>query len=495
MKKDKQKKIVDQLLADRNKPVLKELMRKSFYWFFYIGFHEDMKYKIAPFQKEIFSLVSDQSIETLVIMAARGLGKTTIITQFFPLYAIFGSMQKKYVLICSQTMDQSQQILKNIKDLLENNYMIRSIFGKFNEEFPQGEWNSQSIVLPKYGARITVSSVGKGKRGLLHGSSRVDLVLLDDIEDSDSTRSLKTRNKTYQWITREIMPLGDRKTKYIFVGNFLHRDSALMRIINGISPGDKVRVFKKYPIVKEDGTPMWPGKYPTLQDVENEHKRINDEVAWQLEYMLKDFVVRGKIINKEDIHYYDSIPSSSGSDGNFVFVASAVDPAVTVNDHSDYTAIVSADVFGNRASLKIYIRPEMINKKVYFAEAKEIMMAIAESRINMRKQYLVIENLAFQDIFRQEIEDRKEKENIHNLNVRGFSSRVAKENRLFSIAYAIRNGTILFPRNMPAEFVSQLLDPETEEHDDLTDAFAMLCLEIISIDKEYKEPRIRFLGD
>ena len=38
------------------------------------------------------------------------------------------------------------------------------------------------------------------------------------------------RDKIFQWLTGEIMPIGDTYTKKIFIGNLLHEDCLLMRL-------------------------------------------------------------------------------------------------------------------------------------------------------------------------------------------------------------------------------------------------------------------------
>ncbi len=92
-----------------------ELAKKDLYWFFHLYFGHYIEFETADFQREIFQKVADNSIEHLVIVAFRGSGKSTIVSMAFPLWAMIGAMQKKYIVIVSQTQQQAQQHLRNFR--------------------------------------------------------------------------------------------------------------------------------------------------------------------------------------------------------------------------------------------------------------------------------------------------------------------------------------------------------------------------------------------
>jgi hypothetical protein len=121
--------------------------------------------------------------------------------------------------------------LANIKRELETNELLKADIGPFEEI--SDEWGSNSIVIPKYGARITVASTEQSIRGLRHGEYRPDLVICDDVEDLNSVKTKEGRDKTFNWLVGEVLPIGDQDTKMVLVGNLLHEDSLLMRLSNG----------------------------------------------------------------------------------------------------------------------------------------------------------------------------------------------------------------------------------------------------------------------
>ena len=90
-------------------------------------------------------------------------------------------------------------------------------------------------------SRALVDSVVAGRRRGGHGTEEdplagfdiapsVPVVISDDVEDTNSVKTREGRNKTYEWFTSEILPIGSQKTKFVTIGNLLHEDSLLMRV-------------------------------------------------------------------------------------------------------------------------------------------------------------------------------------------------------------------------------------------------------------------------
>lgn len=245
-------KLIPQELTDtmiRDRKVRTAITKRSHWYFFHFYFAHYVKYATALFQAEIFDLTENEAAGNFFVVAFRGSGKSTIITTSYPLWAILGEQQKKFVLILCQTQSQAKQHMMNLRRELENNALLKSDLGPFREE--SDEWGSSSLVFSKLGARITAASSEQSIRGLRHNQHRPDLIIGDDVEDLASTKTREGRNKTYQWLTGEVIPTGDRTTRLVIVGNLLHEDSLLMRIKENIERQKIKGVFKEYPLVRE----------------------------------------------------------------------------------------------------------------------------------------------------------------------------------------------------------------------------------------------------
>lgn len=470
--------VVERMIKDRN--VRTAVTRQSHFMFFHFYFAHYVKYETAPFQKEIFHITEREDIKNFVCCAFRGSGKSTVITMSYPLWAILGGQQKKFVLILCQTKAQAKQHMINLKRELETNQLLRNDLGPFQED-SNDEWGSSSLVFSKTGARITAASSEQSIRGLRHNQYRPDLIIGDDVEDLASAKTREGREKTYQWLTGEVIPAGDRDTRLIIIGNLLHEDSLLMKLRRDLEEGKIEGVFKEYPLVDEKNNILWKGKYLDLDDIEREHKKVGNEIAWQREYLLRIIPTEDQVIHREWIQYYNEIPHKD----KHRQVVVGVDLAISLRDTADYTAIVSAVFCGWEDKFRVYILPNSINKRMHFPQTiqqiKDTHDALGKT---FQNPHVLIEDVAFQ---------RATIEQLANDGYRTEGVKVGsdKHSRLMTISALVQNGTILFPKKGAEELIQQIIGFGVERHDDLVDAFSIIGHHAIKENKGM--PRIWFI--
>lgn len=354
--------IFDSMMKDRK--VRTEITKESHWYFFHFYFAHYITYPTADFHEGIIKLTENEKLMNLFIVAFRGSGKSTIITTSYPLWAILGKQQKKFILILGQTKIQAKQHMMNMKRELESNDLLKKDLGPFQEE--SDEWGSTSLVFTKYKARITAASTEQSIRGLRHNQHRPDLIIGDDIEDLNSVKTCEGREKTYNWLMGEVIPCGDKSTRLIIVGNLLHEDSLLMRIRESIRYKRMYGLFRSIPLLNDKNEIAWPGKYPTIKDINEEKLRTGNNHAWQREYMLRILPTDDQVIHREWIHYYDELPPLEYT--KYLYTWAGVDLAISEKSTADYTAIVSAQVHGRKENRKIYILPYPINRRILFPD-------------------------------------------------------------------------------------------------------------------------------
>lgn len=462
----------------RNGHIRRKVTTQSHLFFFHVYFGHYITYETADFQKEMFALTEDEAHKTMVIVAFRGSAKSTIMNLSYPLWAILGKQQKKYVLLAGQTQHQARQHLKNLKEELDHNELLRKDLGPFTEQ--EDEWNSYSLVLKKYGARISAISTDQAIRGLRHGAHRPDLIICDDIEDLSSVKTRENRDKTYDWLTGEVIPAGDRNTRLIVIGNLLHEDSLLMRMKDKIEQNELDGVFKAYHLMDENKVSLWPGKYPSQKDIENERKKIGNEIAWQREYMLVIIADEGKVIQPEWIQYYDELPPKEGGERKFKYAATGIDLAISQKASADYTAMVSGKIYGGRDNRKIYILPHPVNARLDFPETVKTAQNLSTSLGNGGRTKLFIEDVGYQKALIQDLE--REGFPAKGVKVHGHD----KRERLSLVSHMIKSGEVLFPRKGAEHLIQQLTGFGVEKHDDLSDALAILLMQLMEEPPEAK---------
>ena len=451
----------EKILTDR--VLRRSITRESHYWFFHCYFSHYVEYPTAPFQREIFGITEDNALKLAVITAFRGSAKSTIVSLSYPLWAILGRQQKKFVLLLGQTQAQARQHLKNLKEEIERNTLLRADLGPFEER--EDEWHSFSIVLPALGARITAASTETSVRGLRHGPHRPDLIICDDIEDLQSVKTRESRDKTYHWITGEVIPAGSPRTKVICIGNLLHEDCLLKRLQEHIENNSISGVYKEFPLLNDKNECLWEGKYPTGQSIEEERKRMGSEAAWQREFQLHIISDAGRVIHPQWIKYYDELPSEDN--GWHLYNGIGIDLAISQSSSADYTAMVAAKLYRDDKDLKIYVLPNPINSRLTAMETLDQARNLADS---LGSAHLFVEEVGYQGALIEHLD--KDGYYVEGAKTKGQDKRA----RLAAVSHMVESGTILFPREGAEHLIMQLVNFGVEKHDDLSDAFAILML-------------------
>lgn len=478
---------IEKIIRDRKSRTA--ITKDSHLWFFSVYFNHYMIYPFADFHYEMFNLTEDEQINTVLVMAFRGSAKSTIFTTSYPIWSILGKLQKKFVIILGQTQRQARQHLINIRKELEGNELLRSDLGPFKEI--EDEWGSMSLVIPKYNARITAASMEQTIRGMKHMQYWPDLIICDDIEDLQSVKTKEGRDKIYQWITGEVIPAGDKNTKIILVGNLLHEDSLLMRLKEKIEEGTLNGKLLMVPLLDDKGQIAWKGKFKDMEEIEIERKKIANDSSWAREYLLKILSDHERVIHPEWIQFYDKIPEPT-SESKFRFCGTGIDLAISKEESADYTAMVSALVFGYEGELKIYITPDTVNQRLSFPETALQIKVLIASKVCYERYRIFVEDVGYQKSIIQHINDQKESDKF---KIEEFKPKGDKRSRLSLVSHAIQNGTILFPRDISPLLINQLINFGKEKHDDLADAFSTLCIKILSRDHTQHRVGVYFIND
>lgn len=476
--------VIESILKDR--AVRQRVTHESHYLFFHIYFHHYVAYPIADFQKDIFRITENDSIKLACIVAFRGSSKSTLVTLSYCLWSILGVQQKKFVLIICQTQAQAKQHMSNVKNELENNEPLKNDFGPFREEPSTTEWTIGSLVFPQIGARIMVVSVDQSIRGARHNQHRPDVIILDDVEDVNSVRTYDSRQKMYDWFSREVVPLGNSEnTRIIMVGNLVHNDSLMMRLIRQIQNKERKGVYRKIPLIDKHGRCLWPEKFDTEEKIENLRQSVGNNMAWCMEYLLVPVSDSSQVIQSEWITYYDTMPAKT-RENKYRGAYIGIDLAISEKDRADYTAMVSVCVFGWGEDMKIYVVPDPINKRMDFLTSLDTATLLSKSQsFNGRDAQIYAENNGYQESFIQVLQKER-------VLVEGINSRIEKRIRLSFAGTIVKPGKVLFPKTGTEELVAQIVGFGTEQHDDLADAFSLVIGECIR--RNSKPPQMPTVG-
>ena len=457
--------------------VRREIARRSHFGFFCIYLAEYIKYPTAAFQRQMFEISQDDNIKAAAITAFRGSGKSTIMSLSFPIWAMI-ARKKRFIVILSQNQDQCELILSNIRAELEKNELLVSDFGPFKQISVSAKWSQETLLVSSYDCMITCISSGGSIRGIRYKQHRPDLIIFDDVEDMQSTRTKEGRDKTFNWFSGEVVPTGDVSTKMVVIGNKLHEDGLMMKLKKAVTAGNFSAEYKEYPLLDEAGRCLWPEKFKTQAEIDYLKRSLFSEAAWQREYLLKIVPEDDAVILRDWIRYYDSFPE----DKTLRYIATGIDLAISKSASADYTAMVSAYVYDYNENLKIYILAHPVNKRMSFPETVEATKELSVSLGRGHHTRLYIEDVGYQRALVEEL--AKLGYPAEGVKVMGSD----KRQRLALTAPRIKNGSILFPKKGCEQLIGQLVGFGYESHDDLSDAFAILIIKII---EESLHPPIR----
>lgn len=460
------------------------LARESHYWFFSIYLGHYLTYPFAPFHYEMFDITENNNISFSTIVAFRGSGKSTIMGVSFPTWAVVGKLNKKFVLIVSQTQAQAKLQLANIKKELEGNNLLKADIGPF-EEFSD-EWGANSIVISNYGARITAVSTEQSIRGIRHGAYRPDLIICDDVEDSNSVKTREGRDKTFNWFNSEVIPVGDKSTKIVIVGNLLHEDSLIMRLKRLIEEQRLNGTFLAFPLLDEEGNSAWLGKYPTQEDLETLRRSNPSESIFAREYLLIILPDEDQVVQRTWLHFYKELPDRNTQRPRLIVMA--VDPAISDKDTADYTGVICAYVYGYGEELKIYIIPHLINKRLNFPQSLDEIQKLSVEVGNGMLAMIYVEAVGIQASLAQMLV--RKGCSAEEVKLSGGDKRT----RLSLTTPFIKSGKILFSERGLEELINQLVGFGSERHDDLVDAFSLLIIKIMQLDQEQSGTQTIYIG-
>lgn len=452
-----------------NKNVRAEITTQSHQWFFSTYFSNYITHESAELHRDLFAISEDAELPLAVIVAFRGSGKSTIMTLSYPIWAVLGRLQKKFVLIASQTQYQARVHLTNIKRELEGNDLLSNDLGPFVEQHE--EWGSTSLFIPKYNARITAISTEQSVRGIRHGQYRPDLIICDDVEDMNSVKTREGRNKTFDWFTGEIIPTGDTYTKRIVVGNLLHEDSLLMRLKERIEADEVDGIFRQWPII-QNGKSLWLGKYPDKKALNTLRRTVGNKIAWEREYMLRIIADEDQIIDSRWIQYYEELPDKIEAN-EYINSFLSVDLAISQKNYADYTAMVIIHVFGYETeNRKYYIDKRFINERLTHLQTLEHIRSMYASLDGKPAKYehkprALIEEVAYQAAVLEQLKDK-------DIEASGVKIHSDKRARLQLASSLFEQGMVFFPKDRRvAPIIQQLVGFGVEKYDDLADAISM----------------------
>lgn len=448
--------------------------------------------------------------------APRGFAKSTVKVLFKPIHDICYKLEK-FIVIISNTEQQTIQKLRDIQaELIGNDLLIR-VYGRLI----RGRKNGTTDFIAYNGdhqCRLLALGSGTEMRGIRFGDVRPTKILLDDVEHSEEVENEALREKMENWYDDVISKIGDGDTNIEIVGTVLHQKSLLKRLLK--NPRYQSNLYQA--VIswadRRDLWDKWTEIYCNLDDdnrLANALKFYNEnqlemdkgvEVLWPEKepyYRLQEEIIENglrsfmkekqndpmsdteKIFPPESIWWYEETEQGLLIEKTNTLIPwhnltafGSIDPATgqtkaSTKKKSDFAAIVCGY---QDLKKRLFVHHDFLKRVAPSVFISEIFNL--HERFEFYK--FGVETNLFRNLLLANIKaerDRLEKEKGKPILIKFYDIDLVenKEKRIYSLEPKVFHGHILFnKKGLSREFMDQLYDFPKGVHDDGPDALEML---------------------
>ena len=228
------------------------------------------------------------------IEAPRGHAKSTTFTFKDSIHAAVYAY-KHYEIILSDSSEQAEGFLNDIKTEFEENAALREDFGEL-----EGKVWKASVILLSNGVKIEALGAGKKIRGRRHKQWRPDLILCDDLENDENVNTSDQRKKLRNWYYKAVSKAGDTYTDIVYIGTLLHYDALLANV--AANPSYKTVKYRGV-ISFATNTELWDAWEAIYTDLTNDARQ---EDAREFFETHRDEMLEGTaVLWEQKLSYYD----------------------------------------------------------------------------------------------------------------------------------------------------------------------------------------------
>jgi predicted phage terminase large subunit-like protein len=199
------------------------------------------------------------------LVGPRGSAKSTIATLCYVLRAALEGWER-YIWIVSDTKEQAQTHLDNVKNELTENQLLA-------RQYPAAahgrHWRATSIELAN-GVVIESFGTGQKMRGKRRQAARPSLIVCDDLQNDSHISSPTQREASRQWFHGTLLNAGTPETNIVNLATALHREALALEL--GRAAGWTSRNFPAI-ISWPTNTDLWNEWDSVYCDVDNPDAR------------------------------------------------------------------------------------------------------------------------------------------------------------------------------------------------------------------------------
>ncbi|MCY6958853.1 hypothetical protein [Clostridium brassicae] len=482
---------------------------------------------IAEVHKEIWHDIQESVIgdgtDQIGRILPRGTGKSAFGTFATSIWAHCYN-HKKYTLICSDIGSTAEKFIGDIRNTLLENEYVKNAFGVIlNDKDKRYKCNSTQLEFTNKTFIEAISSASP-MRGRKYDNCRPDLIVLDDYQSEDDTRTEQARENKWKRYSDDVKYAAQKAvvrngkvikkgTTFIALGTLQHKECFYSRLKN--LPTWKFKHKKGVLIDDIDeyfNTGLWKQFKDILFDFKND-SRLEDakEFYWNHQGKMKFNMLWNEFWDCLDmaLSYYEN-PSSFKQEVQgdvnaigekwfkgvrtekraeiethiFVKTMLCMDPASGGGKQNDYSAFLVGSLADNNLKYCRLAELAKINARTDFDK-------YVDHAIELLKKYpdithLYIEKNTFNGADAFSIENKIKDDPIlrnRNITIINEHQKKNKDDKISTLIPYINKGQIIFAEE-DEEFINQILDFRSQKfsvHDDAPDITAEFSIRVENI--------------
>jgi len=309
-----------------------------------------------------------------------------------------------------------------------------------------------------------------------HRGGHPYMMVPDDVEDREDVDSDTGREGAVSLWNRTISGMMGPGRPTFMVGNFIHPLSLFKKIWQ-IHAETSVAYKALNRDEKGEYFSLWPEKFP-VDWLKDKRREIGTE-AFETEWQNNPTVSSKSPVRAEWIQWYDSANKAYFKPGWWkkLKIVTWLDPAITENEASDYSAIVTVGcTMPTDGTDPIFLVLDARRGK--WGDPEQILeqVEIPVRQYRAARPEALVEDIAFQKTFATINKFMNEKRNepmtLYTEDPRNWG--LKKRQRLMRVAHLFREGRVFFDKSDPTQFAmsDELAMFGSDDHDDLADAIS-----------------------
>ena len=476
--------------------------------------------KLAPIHYELWDeldgMFNQDEFDKLLLAWPRGTAKTTVAD--FALSVWLHCYKKStYTLVAGKTESDSVAFISQTRQAFEENEYLIAGFGKL---IKPNDYTVNKLELELSNkTKIQAISSTSSMRGRKYGSSRPDAIIADDYQSRSDIITLESRNKKYNTWIEDAGYAGDeavyrdgekikQATKFIVLGTILHKDCYMSRLLLNKDYKHILKRAVEFDVDEYFHSGLWEEFYKIYFDdkrkdsasdakefyYQNE-KAMHYATVWDdkydclklaIDYFNNSIAFKQEMMNSADKigdRWFKSLATQTSKeieDHEFIKTMLVCDPASSVTNKNDYTAICVGSTASNGFT---YIRNGMLERLSFDGFCAKV--------VEVLKIYPDITHVSSEKNLYSGADISKIKELValepelknRSLTYINAMQRKNKDEKISTIVDGVNNGQIIFNEEDKA-FNEQIRDfsgSDFSEHDDAPDVVSQFLIEVKEI--------------